>query len=215
MDCLVVDIDDTIIDTARRRWAVFREVLGFNITLDEVNREGSKEILDKRSPRKLKKRNWSTYWRVLLCFDKRGVKFLKYDEPKPMASQILKKLALRMKLIYLTSRTTNMRELTIDELRRFKFPLESSELVMCDDLNLFIKDPTAMRRKLFSYIAGKYDVKAVIDDYPRYFQVYREFKVPERIGLLRKPRFSVKEYLANGATRVVKGWEELKDWPQP
>ena len=66
-----------------------------------------------------------------------------------------------------------------------------------------------MRERLFFMISKRHRVQRVVDDYPGYFATYRRFGVPERIGLLRPRRYKKQEYLAHGATKVVKGWQQL------
>jgi len=51
----------------------------------------------------------------------------------------------------------------------------------------------------------------VVDDYPGYFTVYRQFSVPERIDFLRPKRYSLQQYIDRGATKVVESWKQLKD----
>jgi hypothetical protein len=62
---------------------------------------------------------------------------------------------------------------------------------------------------MLARILDRYNVIRVVDDYPGFFVAYRDHSVPERIGLLREKRFSREQYLSNGATRVIEGWDEL------
>ncbi len=67
------------------------------------------------------------------------------------------------------------------------------------------------KSKLFSSISKQYNVVRVVDDYPGYFPIYKQFDVPERIGFLRRKKYSLKQYIDRGATRVVESWKQLKD----
>jgi len=67
------------------------------------------------------------------------------------------------------------------------------------------------KSRLFSSISKQYDVVRVVDDYPGYFTVYRQFGVPERIGFLYPKKYSLQQYIDRGATRVVESWKQLKD----
>ncbi len=214
MDAVVVDIDDTIVDTERRRHAAWCRVLGREIPLQEVESQGSLEILRKYafSDRKI----WRRFWMLTLCVEEGGADLLDLDKPIPYASRVLQKWNENYKLTYLTGRTKNMRQLTLDELRRFGFPTSGTELEMFtvkDWMNYFSSRSSVLktRSRIFSRILKRHRVVRVVDDYPGFFTAYRKHPVPDKIGLLRKKRFSRQDYLTNGATRVVKNWKELLD----
>jgi hypothetical protein len=214
MDAVVVDIDDTIVDTERRRHAAWCRVLDREIPLQEVESQGSLEILRKYgfSDRKI----WRRFWMLTLCVEEGGADLLGLDKPIPYASRVLQKWNENYKLTYLTGRTKNMRQLTLDELRRFGFPTRGTELEMFtvkDWMNYFSSRSSVLktRSRIFSRILKRHKVVRVVDDYPGFFTAYRKHPVPDKIGLLRKKRFSRQDYLTNGATRVVKNWKELLD----
>ncbi|UCH70151.1 MAG: hypothetical protein JSV29_07980 [Candidatus Bathyarchaeota archaeon] len=214
MDAVVVDIDDTIVDTERRRHAAWCRVLDREIPLQEVESQGSLEILRKYgfSDRKI----WRRFWMLTLCVEEGGADLLDLDKPIPYASRVLQKWNENYKLTYLTGRTKNMRQLTLDELRRFGFPTRGTELEMFtvkDWMNYFSSRSSVLktRSRIFSRILKRHKVVRVVDDYPSFFTAYRKHPVPDKIGLLRKKRFSRQDYLTNGATRVVKNWKELLD----
>ena len=72
------------------------------------------------------------------------------------------------------------------------------------------------KSRLFSSISKQHNVVRVVDDYPGYFLVYRQFNVPERIGFLRPKKYSSQDYIDRGATRVVENWKQFKDdLPKP
>jgi len=212
MDAIVVDIDDTIVSTDRRRHAAWRRVLGREISLEEVESQGSREILRRYafSSRKI----WEKFWMLTLCVEEGGADLLELDKPIPHALEIIQRWKEKYKLVYITGRTENMRQLTIDELRRFGFPTHETELEMFtlkDWIRFFSSTASVLktRSEIFSSILKRYNVVRVVDDYPGFFAAYREYPVPDKVGLLRKKRFSRREYLDNGATRVVENWKQL------
>jgi hypothetical protein len=212
MDAIVVDIDDTLVSTDRRRHAAWCRVLGREISLEEVESQGSREILRRYafSSRKI----WEKFWMLTLCVEEGGADLLELDKPIPNALEIIQRWKEKHKLVYITGRTENMRQLTIDELRRFGFPTHETELEMFtlkDWIQFFSSTASVVktRSKIFSSIFKRYNVVRVIDDFPGFFAAYREYTVPDKVGLLRKKRFSSREYLDNGATRVVKNWKQL------
>ncbi len=212
MDAVVIDIDDTIVDTERRRHAAWCRALDREIPLQEVESQGSLEILIKYgfSDKKI----WRRFWMLTLCVEEGGADLLELDKPIPYASRVLQKWNENYKLTYLTGRTKNMRQLTLDELRRFGFPTSGTELEMFtvkDWMNYFSSRSSVLktRSRIFSKILKRHKVIRVVDDYPDFFIAYRKHPIPDKIGLLRKKRFSRQDYLTNGATRVVENWKEL------
>lgn len=212
MDAIVVDIDDTIVSTDRRRHAAWRRVLGREISLQEVESQGSREILRRYafSNRKI----WEKFWMFTLCVEEGGADLLELDKPIPHATETLQRWKEKYKLVYITGRTENMRQLTIDELRRFRFPTHETDLEMFtlkDWIRFFSSTASVLktRSEIFSSILKRYNVVRVVDDYPGFFAAYRKYPVPDKVGLLRKKRFSRREYLDNGATRVVENWKQL------
>jgi hypothetical protein len=216
MDAIVVDIDDTIIDTERRRYAAWCRVLGREIPRQEVESQGSLEILRKYafSNREV----WEKFWMLTLCIEEGGADLIELDRPIPYASEVLQNWSKDYKLAYLTGRTENMRQLTLDELRKFGFPTHGTDLEMFalnDWMNYSSQSSVVeIRSTLFSKILKRYNVIRVVDDYPGFFAAYRKHPVPDKVGLLRKKRFSPQDYLANGATRVVENWKELSVLPK-
>jgi len=212
MDAVVVDIDDTIIDTERRRYAAWFRVLDREIPRQEVESQGSQEILKKYafSSREI----WEKFWMLTLCIEEGGADLIDLDRPIPCASEVLQNWSKNHKLIYLTGRTENMRHLTLDELRKFGFPTRRTDLEMFtlnDWMNYFSSQSSVVdtRSTIFSKILKRYNVIRVVDDYSGFFVAYRKHPVPDKVGLLRKKRYSPQDYIANGATRVVENWKKL------
>jgi len=214
MDAVVVDIDDTLVDTGRRRHVAWCRVLDKEIPAHEVEAHGSREILRRYafSDRTV----WERFWMLVLCFEEAGADLLELDSPLPHASKVLQNWSRSHKLVYLTGRTENMRQFTLDELRKFGFPTRGTDLEMFtlkDWMRFFSSEDSviATRSELFSSILKRYKVIRVVDDYPGFFAAYRKHSVPDKVGLMRRERFSPQDYLDNGATRVVENWEALME----
>ena len=148
-----------------------------------------------------------------------GIGLAELDEPIPFASEVLQKWSKHYQLVCLTGRTENTRELTLDQLRKFGFPTDNIQLTMFNledyerarGLNPSGSTLVETKSTLFSSISKQHDIVRVVDDYPGYFTIYRQFGVPERIGFLRPKRYSSQDYIDRGATRVVESWKQLKD----
>lgn len=212
MDAIVVDIDDTLIDTEYRRHAAWCRVLGRKIPMEVTESSGSREILERYAFSD--QRIWEKFWLLLLCLEEGGADLLELDRPIPYASEVLKNWSTNYKLVYITGRPMNMRQLTLDELKRFEFPTSRTDLEMFtlkDWVSFFSSASSAIktRAEIFSLILKRYNVIRVIDDFPNFFAAYKDSPVLDKVGLLRKRRFSRQDYLDNGATRVVENWRQL------
>ncbi|MFQ5833508.1 MAG: hypothetical protein ACE5H4_12445 [Candidatus Thorarchaeota archaeon] len=216
---IVVDIDDTLINTRRRLQGVWQFILDTKIPLDDIEMLSTVEVFGKYSSEEQKvsmNELREYYWDLLLCVDERGVELAELDEPIPSAADVLQKWAEESQIILLTGRPENTRELTMRQLKGFGFPSGKVELVMYR-LEDYARARGAesgpslveTRARLFSQICRAYSVIRVVDDYPGYFRTYREYDVPDRMGLLRSQAYSPRSFLENGATRVVRGWHEL------
>jgi len=222
MASVVVDIDDTLIDTGLRMQSVWRELLGREISMEAVETMGLEQIFTKYASqeqmtrvRELQKR----FWDILLCLEESGIESLRFHKPIPFASDVLQAWKRESDIVYLTGRTENMRTLTLEELRRFGFPTETAELFMFkpeDYARPKGEDPSGptlidTKSELFSKICKRFNVVRVIDDYPGYFPIFKQFDVPDRIGFLRPRKYSSQHYIERGATRVIRSWRELED----
>ena len=212
MEAIVVDIDDTLVNTEYRRNAAWRRVLGREIPMEVTESSSSREILERHafSDRRI----WEKFWLLVLCLEEGGTDLLELDRPVPYASEVLKNWSTSYKMVYITGRTKNMRQLTLAELRRFGFPTRGTDLEMFtlkDWISFFSSASSAIktRAKIFSSILKRYNVVRVVDDFPDFFAAYKKHHVPDKVGLLRKKRFSRQDYLVNGATRVVENWRQL------
>ncbi len=212
MDAIVVDVDDTLVDTEHRRNAAWRRVLGREVPMKVTESSGSREIL--RRYAFSDRRIWEKFWLLVLCLEEGGADLLELDRPVPYASEVLRRWGASHKLIYITGRTENMRQLTLDELKRFGFPTKRTDLEMFtlkDWISFFSSASSAIktRSEIFSSILKRYNVARVVDDFPDFFDAYKKYHVPDKVGLLRKKRFKRQDYMANGATRVVEDWRQL------
>jgi len=219
---VVVDVDDTLISTDRSMQVVWREVLGHEVPLDAVETLGLEQIFmkfaspeQKAQASELQRR----FWDISLCLEEVGIELYKLHEPIPFSAKVLQAWTDHCKLIYLTGRPETTRDLTLSELKKFSFPTSSTQLVMFS-LEDFARvrginpsGPTLVEAKsrLFSTISKEHNVVRVVDDYPGYFPIYKQFGVADRIGLLRPKRYSPQQYIDKGATRVVASWQELQN----
>ena len=227
MATVVVDVDDTLISTDKSMQGVWREVLNREIPLEAVEAHSLEQIFMKYASPEQKARASEfqrRFWNIVLCLENVGVKLVELQEPVPFAADVLQEWSKQCTLIYLTGRTENTRDLTLGQLEKFGFPTGNIQLTM-----LSLEDysrvrgvnpsgPTVVdaKSRLFSAISKEQNVVRVIDDFPGYFPVFKQFGVPERIGLLRPKRYSPQDYIDQGATRVVENWKQLQDdMPQP
>lgn len=125
---VAVDVDDTLLNTDRRRWAVWCRVLGREVPFQMVESLSSPQVLERfaRSDREV----WKKFWRILLCWEESGIELLNLDEPIPFAVGILQRWSEKHKLIYFTGHSRNMRELTLSQLEGFGFPVHGADLFM-------------------------------------------------------------------------------------
>jgi len=117
MTSIVVDIDDTLIDTGRRVQAVWHELLGREIPLETVETSSLEQIFMKfaSAEQKTRAREFQKrFWNILLCMEEVGVESLKLHEALPFAADVLQEWSRRSRIVYLTGRTENMRSLTLD-----------------------------------------------------------------------------------------------------
>lgn len=224
---IVVDIDDTLINTEPRMHAVWQELLGPKIPMQAVKTLSMEQIFMKFASAEQKTRAGEfqrRFWDIILCLEEVGTELLRLDKPIPFAASSLQNWSKQCKLVYLTGRTENTRDLTINELEKFGFPTENTQLVMFN-LEDYVRTrgenpsgPTLVdvKARLFSPIAKQHNVIRVVDDYPSYFPSYKQFNVPDRIGLRHSKRYTPQQYIDKGATRVIESWRQLQnDPPKP
>lgn len=183
MEAFVVDIDDTLVDTERRRHSAWCRVLDREIPMEVTESSGSQEIL--RRYAFSDKDIWEKFWMTILCVEEDGADLLELDRPIPYATEVLRNWSENHKLIYLTGRTENMGQLTLDQLKKFKFPTKGADLEMLTlkTWTQFFSSTASViktRERIFSSILKRYNVIRVVDDYPSFFAAYRKHLVPDR-----------------------------------
>lgn len=227
MISVVVDIDDTLINTERAVQGAWRELLGREIPMQDVETLNMAQIFQKYASATQKAHVdefQKRFWDMLLCTEKVGIDLFKLHEPIPFAANALQTWSRKCTLVYLTGRPETTRNLTLNELKKFSFPTDNIQLTMFnieDYARARGDDPSGptlveAKSRRFSLISRQHNVVRVVDDNPGYFPIFKQFGVPERIGLLRPKRYSPQQYVDRGATRVVESWEQLlEDLPKP
>lgn len=221
---VVVDIDDTVINTRHRMHKLWTLLLDRDVPLNAAQTLSLEQIFMKFATPQQKARVAEfqrRFWDLLLCLDAAGLESFALHEPMPYAAEVLQEWSQRFAIAYLTGRTENTRALTLAELAKFGFPTEEAELVMFsaeDYARPKGDDPTGptlieTRFRRCADLCRDGDVVLVIDDYPGYFPALQQLGIPERVGLLKPEKYSPQAYLERGATRVVAGWKELQDDP--
>ena len=112
-----------------------------------------------------------------------------------------------------------MRSLTLHELKEFGFPTANTRLMMFQPEDYArakgedSSGPTLIdvKSRLCTEICENTEVVRAIDDYPGYFTIFRQWEIPDRIGLQRPNRYEAQQYLDRGAPRGVESWQELDD----
>lgn len=222
MNGVIVDIDDTLIDTGQRMHKLWNLMLDREVPKEAVETLSLEQIFMKFATKEQISRIkefQKRYWNLLLCLEETGVESLKLHEPIPFAANILRDWSKKSVIIYLTGRTENMRSLTLSELKRFGFPRINTKLVMFKPEDYARpkgenpNGPTLIDTKsnLCSEICKSSKVVRVIDDYPGYFPIFQKRDIPDRIGFLHSKKYNPQHYLDRGATRVIKSWKELHD----
>ena len=222
MNGVVVDVDDTLIDTGQRIHKLWNLLLNREIPKEAAETMSLEQIFMKFATREQISRVQEfqkRFWDLLLCLDEAGVESLRLHEPIPDAADILQSWSKKSEIVYLTGRTENMQSLTLNELKKFGFPTENTKLVMFkpeDYARPKGEDPSGptlidTKSKLCSDICKNYNVMRVIDDYPGYFPIFQKLEIPDRIGFLRAKKYKPRDYLDRGATRVIKTWKELRN----
>jgi hypothetical protein len=224
MITVIVDIDDTLIDTRQRMHRLWNLLLDREIPKQAAETLSLEQIFMKFATKEQISRVrdfQKRFWNLLLCLDKAGVESLGLHKPIPYAADILQSWNKKAKLVYLTGRTENTRSLTLDELRRFGFPIKDIKLVMFKPEDYARpkgenpSGPTLVDTKsmLCADICKDTNVIRVIDDYPGYFTIFKQLEIPDRIGFLNPRKYKSQYYLDRGATRVVESWKELQEDP--
>jgi hypothetical protein len=218
---IVVDIDDTLIETKHRLHGVWKLVLDSEVPMEDIETLSHGDVFMKHASDNQKQRMsefQQRFWDLLLCEEEMGYELARLDRPIAHAAEVLRAWSLHSKIVYLTGRLEGTREFTLSQLEEFEFPIESTDLVMYHSSDFsrtrgLGTGPTLVeaRTRLFGEITKKHRVTRVVDDYPGYFSIYKIQNVPDRIGLCISKKYTAKRFVDEGATRVVHRWEELLD----
>jgi phosphoglycolate phosphatase-like HAD superfamily hydrolase len=217
---VVVDIDETLIHTSRRRHAVASQILGAEIPPEAVDAMSNQRLFEQYASPEQREREGELsrmYWDLLLCRDEMGLELLHLDEAVPYAAEALRSWEGHCEIVYLTGRPESMRDHTLAALEGFGYPVEGARLVMFElvDWESFLSGNRMAlqeaRERLFISILEEGPVARVVDDFPGYFRTYTKYGVPDRVGLLFSPRRTLQRFLDRGATRVFESWEPLVD----
>ena len=218
---IVVDIDDTLIETKYRLYGVWKSLLDSEVPMEDLETLSHGEVFMKHASDDQKQKMnefQQRFWDLLLCEDEMGYELAQLDRPIPHAGEVLRAWSLHSRIVYLTGRLEGTREFTLSQLEEFEFPIKNAALMMYQSSDFsqtrgLGTGPTLVeaRARLFGEIAKTHQVTKVVDDYPGYFIIYKAQNVPERIGLNISKRYTVKQFMDEGATRVVRRWRELLD----
>jgi hypothetical protein len=222
MNRVIVDIDDTLINTGKRIHRLWNLLLDREIPREATETMSLEQIFMKFATKEQKtrvKEFQKRFWDLLLCLDKAGVESFKFHEPLPYAADILQSWSKKFEILYLTGRTENLRSLTLNEMKKFGFPTDKTELVMFKPEDYARpkgenpSGPTLVdtKSKLCTGVCENSNVVRVIDDYPGYFPIFHQLEIQDRIGFLNPKKYKPQHYLERGATRVVKNWKDLQD----
>ena len=149
----------------------------------------------------------SLFTETMLCKNDEGMKLIEMDEQMPYAAEALAKW--NDPIVYITGRLESIKDITMDQLRLFGFPLDNSDLYMFKEEDWAKGHLREARRRILDEILNKHQVLRVIDDFPGYFPVYKELEIPERIGLCYSTTYKHDDFISRGATRVVDNWKKL------
>ena len=210
----VIDIDDTLVSTRKRTQGLWKHVLRCVVPLGEIESMTARQIFEryateeqKPSMRDLQRR----FTETMLCKNMEGIRLMELDEPIPYAADVLHRWGEEAEIVYITGRLERIREETVSQLRRFGFPVENTELVMFKEEDWSKGGVGEARRALMDEIVSAHSIQCVVDDFPGYFTVYKDYNIPERIGLLQSKMYKSTDFLERGATKVVKSWSELAE----
>jgi phosphoglycolate phosphatase-like HAD superfamily hydrolase len=211
---VIVDIDDTLVDTRKRMQAIWEHVLGRRVPLEDIGSLNLRQIFEKHASEEQKElapELQRRFFELLLCEDEAGVELARLDEPIPFAAEALRRWGEHYTIVYLTGRPETTRDLTTAALERLDLPTAGVEMAMVTMEDWCGGRVNEARKALLTSISKRHDVVRVVDDFPGYFAIYRDLGIPDRIGLRLSEKYEPEDFLDKGATRVVESWEQLID----
>jgi FMN phosphatase YigB (HAD superfamily) len=105
LNCVVVDIDDTVLDTTMRMQAIWRELLGREVPAEAVETMGLRKIFEEyATPQQMEnvREHQTRFFRLLLCEEELGFDFAQLDEAIPYAADTVNAWAIHSHIVYLT-----------------------------------------------------------------------------------------------------------------
>ncbi len=204
---ILVDIDDCILNVTRRKAAIYSYLLNKKIKVKEVIGKRTAEFLSKYLPSSKIEKYREKFWRIALCLENEGYKFIDLDKPEPHSRRILRILSKKFTIVYISNRLESMKQITISQLKKFNFPNYTH--VYHADNETFLSNPLEGRKSVLSKIP-KLDYVAVIDDLPENYRYYKILNIPKIIGFMKYIVLDEKKFYENGANYVIRSW---KDFP--
>jgi hypothetical protein len=204
---ILVDIDDCILNVTRRKAAIYSYLLNKKITVKDVIGKRTAEFLSNYLPPNKIEEYREKFWKIALCLEKEGYKFIDLDKPEPYSRQILRKLSKKFIIVYISNRLESMKHISISQLKKFNFPYY--ENVYHADDQTFLSSTTEGRKSVLSKIP-KLNYVVVIDDLPENYYHYKNLGIPKIIGFMKYIVLDEKKFYNNGANYVIKSW---KDFP--
>jgi len=203
---LLVDVDDCILDVTRRKRAIFKLLLGRNLKIKEIIGKRTAEVLANYVQREKIPEYRYKFWSIALCIDPIGKNYIHLDRPVPYSRYILRKLAKKYEIFYITNRLESMHEITMNTLKKFNFPFYWN-LFSADDYT-FIKNENG-RKTVLAKLPRDKEYIAVVDDLPENFTYYKQLNIPEIIGFMRFIVLDKDKFFEAGATYVMCDWKEF------
>ena len=92
MTSVVIDVDDTLVNTDRRMQAIWRLVLGCEVPLEAVETLSLEQVFMKFASSEQKQRAsefQKRFWDVVLCLDEAGFESVGLNEAIPFAADVV------------------------------------------------------------------------------------------------------------------------------
>jgi hypothetical protein len=205
---ILVDIDDCILDITVRKAKIFSLILGKRFKREQVIGKKVVEFLREHVNENEILEYRKRFWEIAFCIDPLGIELLKHDKPVPYSRVVLKRLSKYFEIIYITNRLESMKDITINELKRYNFPNYYKAYFASD--SYMLKDIKITRSDTLSKLPKEFDYICVIDDMPDNFPLYKSLEIPIIIGFMKYIVLDENLFKKNGASYVIKDW---KDFP--
>jgi len=203
---ILIDIDDCILNTIKRKKAIFEFLLKKKVPVSEIIGKRTAEILSKYvSIEKVPEYRFK-FWSIALCVDPIGEKFLYLDEPEPYARYILRKLSNKYEIFYITNRLVSMQKYTELTLKKFNFP-KYWNIISADDYTFFKNENG--RKTVIKKLPAEYEYTSVVDDLPENYIYYKQINIKKIIGYMKYIVLDEKSFYDHGASLVIKSWKEF------